>query len=75
MLYSLVVVVSMHWGAVPTQSHVITHNDVSLSQCQAETTSWINWQNELRKKMNGKGDVAVYPSCLPEGSGTNWWNW
>jgi hypothetical protein len=74
MLYTLVVVVSMHWGTPATMGPQIhTHDGISYSQCQAESQSWVNWQNQLKVKMAGNGDVAVYPSCLPEGPGTNWW--
>jgi len=73
MLYTLAVVVSLHWGSVPTTSNIQTHTSISLEQCQAESKSWINWQNQLKAKMGKNGDVAVYPACLPEGSGTNWW--
>lgn len=76
MLYSLVVMLNVHWGVTADATklqQVVTHADISLEQCQAESTSWMNWQNELRKKMGTNGKVDIYATCLPEGSGTNWW--
>jgi hypothetical protein len=74
MLYTLVVIISMHWGTTPSSTNVVPHFDLSEDQCQVESANWITWSNELRTKMNNTGAVAVYASCLPEGSGHNWWN-
>ena len=73
MLYTLITVISLHWGAVPTTSHVITHEAIPLEQCQQEGQAMVTWQNQLKQKMAGKGDVAVYPACVPNGAGSFWW--
>jgi hypothetical protein len=73
MLYTLVLIVSLHWGDVPKSSHFITHNGLTFSECQTESRNWNKWQSDLKQKMGKSGDVAIYPSCVPQGVADIWW--
>ena len=73
MFYTLVVIISLHWGSVPTTSTPVIIPHQTLSHCQAQAKNWVKWQNDLKTRMGNTGDVAVYPSCVAESDAPAWW--